>query len=122
VATLLVVVGTTASWGASAAVARADAEKSRREFDASSADFASTLKLALQHEEHHPGPRPRASITAEGVETASQADILNQLGCDKDQSFLFCRPQPPSTLLDTLLRTLALEPPRMTAQVTGSPT
>ena len=51
VAILLVVVGTTVSLFASAAVRRGDAERSRRAFDASSEDIASTLKLALQHEE-----------------------------------------------------------------------
>jgi EAL domain-containing protein (putative c-di-GMP-specific phosphodiesterase class I) len=42
--------------------------------------------------------------TAEGVETASQAKILTNLGCDKAQGYLYCRPQPASTVIDTLLR------------------
>jgi EAL domain-containing protein (putative c-di-GMP-specific phosphodiesterase class I) len=48
--------------------------------------------------------------TAEGVETAGQAKILADLGCDKAQGYLFCRPQPASTLIDTLLRTVARAP------------
>ena len=47
---LLVMVGTAVSFSVSAAVARGDTEKSRRAFEASSADIASTLKLAIQHE------------------------------------------------------------------------
>lgn len=34
------------------------------------------------------------TITAEGVETADQADHLRELGCDEVQGFLFGRPQP----------------------------
>jgi diguanylate cyclase (GGDEF)-like protein len=43
--------------------------------------------------------------TAEGVETSIQAQVLTELGCDKAQGFLYCRPQSPSIVIDTLLRT-----------------
>jgi diguanylate cyclase (GGDEF)-like protein len=45
--------------------------------------------------------------TAEGVETAIQAQVLTELGCDKAQGYLYCRPQSASTVIDTLLRTHA---------------
>jgi EAL domain-containing protein (putative c-di-GMP-specific phosphodiesterase class I) len=48
--------------------------------------------------------------TAEGVETDRQAQILTQLNCDKIQGHLFCRPQPPSTLIDTLLSSPVQQP------------
>jgi EAL domain-containing protein (putative c-di-GMP-specific phosphodiesterase class I) len=40
---------------------------------------------------------------AEGVERASQADVLRELGCDMIQGYLVGRPAPPDDLLDLLL-------------------
>jgi diguanylate cyclase (GGDEF)-like protein len=40
---------------------------------------------------------------AEGVERASQADVLRELGCDMMQGYLVARPAPPDDLLDLLL-------------------
>jgi diguanylate cyclase (GGDEF)-like protein len=51
VAVLLAVVGVVGSVFAARAVARSDAEKARQAFRSSSADVASTLELAIQHEE-----------------------------------------------------------------------
>ncbi len=34
------------------------------------------------------------SVTAEGVETQHQRDVLVQLGCDRLQGFHYCRPVP----------------------------
>jgi diguanylate cyclase (GGDEF)-like protein len=53
--------------------------------------------------------------TAEGVETAGQAKILAELGCDKAQGYLFCRPQAAATVIDTLLRTLGRPGARLPA-------
>ena len=39
-----------------------------------------------------------ATITAEGVETAFEADTLTGLGSDNLQGFYFARPQPPDRL------------------------
>ncbi|MCB0997963.1 MAG: EAL domain-containing protein [Acidimicrobiales bacterium] len=47
-----------------------------------------------------------ATITAEGVETAHEADRLSGLGSDNLQGFYFARPQPPEHLVfDTPMRT-----------------
>ncbi|WP_106211458.1 bifunctional diguanylate cyclase/phosphodiesterase [Kineococcus rhizosphaerae] len=42
------------------------------------------------------------SVVAEGVETAGQADLLRRYGCDTVQGYLYSRPLPERTLLDTL--------------------
>jgi EAL domain-containing protein (putative c-di-GMP-specific phosphodiesterase class I) len=34
------------------------------------------------------------TVTAEGVETASQRALLEELGCDEMQGYLFSRPVP----------------------------
>jgi len=39
---------------------------------------------------------------AEGVETATQADILRQIGCDTLQGYFFCRPAPAADILKHL--------------------
>jgi diguanylate cyclase (GGDEF)-like protein len=44
---------------------------------------------------------------AEGVETLTQLKALTDLGSDKAQGYLLCRPQPATTLTETLLAGLA---------------
>ena len=34
------------------------------------------------------------AVTAEGVETSAQRDLLNDLGCDEMQGYFFSRPVP----------------------------
>lgn len=38
-------------------------------------------------------------VTAEGIETAEQAEALRKLGCDRGQGYYFSRPQKPSDLI-----------------------
>jgi EAL domain-containing protein (putative c-di-GMP-specific phosphodiesterase class I) len=38
------------------------------------------------------------TTVAEGVETEGQMARLRELGCDRVQGYLFCRPQPPAEL------------------------
>jgi diguanylate cyclase (GGDEF)-like protein len=42
-------------------------------------------------------------VTAEGVETEEQAELLRQMGCDQLQGFLLSRPLPPDRLTKLLL-------------------
>ena len=42
------------------------------------------------------------TVTAEGVETAAQADYLAALECDSLQGYLFSVPEPPNRLEDAL--------------------
>ena len=42
------------------------------------------------------------SVTAEGIETAAQAALLRELGCDRGQGFLFSPPVPADRLVDLL--------------------
>ena len=44
------------------------------------------------------------SVVAEGVETNEQLSLLNRLGCDEWQGFLFSRPVPLPEFLETLAR------------------
>jgi len=44
----------------------------------------------------------RMSITVEGIERPEQADVLQQLGCDEGQGFLFARPMPLADLAELL--------------------
>jgi EAL domain-containing protein (putative c-di-GMP-specific phosphodiesterase class I) len=49
------------------------------------------------------------SVTAEGVETCAQHEILMKLGCDRAQGFLFGRSESPAAI-ETMLRTPANNP------------
>ena len=42
------------------------------------------------------------AVTAEGVETAVQRDLLNDLGCDEMQGYFFSRPVPEAEASDLL--------------------
>jgi diguanylate cyclase (GGDEF)-like protein len=53
-----------------------------------------TLLAMITDLGHHLG----LTITAEGVETAEQYDMLRQLGCDRAQGFLMSRPLPADAL------------------------
>ncbi len=49
---------------------------------------------AGDRQDHHRTRRvPRVTITAEGVETQEQADMLRRLGCPQVQGFLYGRPE-----------------------------
>jgi EAL domain-containing protein (putative c-di-GMP-specific phosphodiesterase class I) len=43
-------------------------------------------------------------VTAEGIETERQAEVLTALGCDHLQGFLYARPLPATELAAFLLR------------------
>ena len=46
------------------------------------------------------GHQARITVVAEGVETMREAEILNEMGCDELQGFVFSRPIPLSKLLE----------------------
>jgi EAL domain-containing protein (putative c-di-GMP-specific phosphodiesterase class I)/GGDEF domain-containing protein len=48
------------------------------------------------------GPQLGIDVTAEGVETEAQLQMLNGMGCRQAQGFLFGRPMPPSQVLVVL--------------------
>jgi EAL domain-containing protein (putative c-di-GMP-specific phosphodiesterase class I) len=48
------------------------------------------------------------TVTAEGVETASQLTVLNALGCKRAQGFLLARPMPSALLVELLTETSQL--------------
>ena len=50
------------------------------------------------------GHRLNMKVTAEGIETASQARMLSELSCDQFQGYLYGRPMPPSDLAAYILR------------------
>ena len=45
----------------------------------------------------------KVGVTAEGVETEAQLDLLSECGCDRLQGYLFARPAPSEALVETLL-------------------
>jgi len=49
-------------------------------------------------------------VTAEGVETSAQADLLASLGCDDAQGFLFAPPLPEADLENRLLAVYGTAP------------
>ena len=51
-------------------------------------------------------------VTAEGIETADQADRLAQLGCNRGQGFFFARPMPVADYLELLKQGPSLRLPR----------
>ena len=57
---------------------------------------------------HHLG----LTITAEGVETAEQLEVLNELGCDRAQGFLMSRPLNPADLVERMQGETSLLPDR----------
>ena len=42
------------------------------------------------------------TVTAEGVETVEQVELLRQQGCDHKQGYFFSRPVPPEDLVELL--------------------
>ncbi len=50
------------------------------------------------------------SVTAEGVETQEQLDLLRDQGCGQVQGYLFSRPVPPSEVAGLLARRFVIEP------------
>ena len=50
------------------------------------------------------GHRLNMKVTAEGIETASQARMLSELSCDQFQGYLYGRPMPPADLAAYILR------------------
>ena len=46
------------------------------------------------------------AVTAEGIETPQQRDILRDLGCEYGQGYLFARPTDGTTITRGLARTL----------------
>ena len=57
------------------------------------------------------GHKLNMTVTAEGIETQSQADVLTELACDHFQGFLYGRPTPESEIPAYLLNN-SLEPAR----------
>ncbi|PHV26791.1 sensor domain-containing diguanylate cyclase [Janthinobacterium sp. BJB426] len=47
------------------------------------------------------------TVTAEGVESAADADVLRQAGCDELQGFYFARPMPQAHFMDWLAQSAA---------------
>jgi len=62
------------------------------------------------------------SVTAEGVETEEQFDLLRDQGCGQVQGYLFSRPVAPSEIAGLLARRFVIEPSgeRMLAEASGS--
>jgi EAL domain-containing protein (putative c-di-GMP-specific phosphodiesterase class I) len=55
------------------------------------------------------------NVTAEGVETVEQANILKHMSCDMVQGFLFNRPVPAAEIPDLVGRPLSVAEPRLAA-------
>lgn len=56
------------------------------------------------------------SVTAEGVETEEQADLVRRLGCERAQGFLWARPGPVESCRETVRELDALAGPRTVPQ------
>jgi diguanylate cyclase (GGDEF)-like protein len=61
------------------------------------------------------GHTMKMQVTAEGVETAEQAEILRNLDCDSAQGYLFGRPVPPAEVANVIMKSYAAKvaTPRM---------
>ena len=55
------------------------------------------------------------NVTAEGVETIEQANILKHMSCDMVQGFLFSRPVTPGEIPGLVGRPLSVAEPRLAA-------
>ncbi len=64
------------------------------------ADDAAIVHLVIQF-----GRSLKLTVIAEGVESAEQAELLRQQGCDQAQGYFYSRPLPPERFTELLERT-----------------